>query len=479
MQTAAALNKSGTDIFRGWGNPISKWSVFLLFISTAVCASVAALTDTLSYLPLLPIAIISGYLFIRDPRVRFASTLGMIMLLQVFETAIFLQYAAAAIFNGGLLLVIIERRLLQNRKVTPSTLLLPFSLFLLWGSGVGLLNIMLGGVRFEQWYREILLWAPLFLMPIYYQDIIERKLNPEQFLKWSLLLLWIAVFLASYMKIRNNLVQAAYLFQIGISRYDTINGAFMMFIFLTLAMLVEKKNRLVLLAGFFFSVASLILTFGRTAWFASVMFMPVVILLGNKVERKNGWRFVWLILGCAVVFGVVGYIYIPTVKLALNFFWSKVTSVSLSAKDASMYNRYIEWNGLLHYVKDLPLTGGGFGATFKNYNWLLGITGQAHYTHSAYLGVVLKTGIVGFILLFISVIGYVVKGVKFLRDKRLTPTEKAYVRAGIATMLYTAVIGYTGNVFYQREMMMYIAFYWCYCIGIEYKLKQLDGAITV
>ena len=479
MHTAAALTKYGADISRGWGNPISMRSVLLLFLATVLCTSVAAFSDTLGYLPILPIALVSGYLFIRDPRVRFSSTLGMIMLLQVFETAVFLQYAAAVIFNGGLLLVIIERKLFQDRKVTPSAMLLPFSLFLLWGAGVGFLNVILGGVRFEQWYREVLLWAPLFLMPIYYQDIIERKLNPEQFLKWSLLLLWIAVFLASYLKIRNNLVQAAYLFQIGISRYDTINGAFMMFIFLTLAMLEERKNRLLLLCGFFFSVGSLILTFGRTAWFASVMFMPVVILLGNKVERKNGWRFVWLLIVCAVVFGIVGYLYVPTVELALNFFWSKVTSVSLGAKDASMYNRYIEWNGLVHYVKDLPLTGGGFGATFKNYNWLLGITGQAHYTHSAYLGVVLKAGIVGFILLFISIVGYMIKGIKFLRDKRLTSTERAYIRAGIATMLYTAVIGYTGNVFYQREMMMYIAFYWCYCIGIEYKLKQLDGAVTV
>ncbi len=479
MQTDAALTKYGTDISRGWGSPTSKRSVFLLFLVTVVCALVATISDTLQYLPLLPITIVSGYLFIRDPRVRFASTLGIIMLLQVFETATFLQYIAAAIFNGGLLLVVIERKLFQNRKVSPTTLLLPFSLFLLWGSGVGLLNIILGGVRFEQWYRELLIWAPLFLMPVYYQDIIERKLNPEQFLKWSLLLLWIAVFLASYMKIRNNLVQAAYLFQIGISRYDTINGAFMMFIFLSLAMLEEKKNRLLLLGGFLFSVGSLILTFGRTAWFASVMFMPVVMLLGNKGERKNGRGFVWLLLGCVALFGIVGYIYIPSVKLALNFFWSKITSVSLGAGDASMYNRYIEWNGLLHYIKDLPLTGGGFGATFKNYNWLSGITGQAHYTHSGYLGIILKTGIVGFILLFIAVIGYVIKGMKFLRDKRLTPTERAYIRAGIATMFYTAVIAYTGNVFYQREMMMYIAFYWCYCIGIEHKLKQLDGAVTV
>lgn len=479
MQTVAAPTKYGADLSRGWGNPISKRSVLLLFLATFVCATVSVLSDTLQYLPLLPIAIISGYLFIRDPRVRFASTLGMIMLLQVFETATFLQYIAAAIFNGGLLLVIIERKLFQDRKVTPTKMLIPFSLFLLWGSGVGLLNTALGGVQFEQWYREVLLWAPLFLMPIYYQDIIEKKLNPEQFLKWSLLLLWIAVFLASYLKIRNNLVQAAYLFQIGISRYDTINGAFMMFVFLSLAMLEEKKSRLLLVGGFFFSVGSLILTFGRTAWFASVMFMPVVVILGSKGERKNGRGFIWLLLGSAVIFGVVGYMYIPTVKLALNFFWSKVTSVSLGNKDASMYNRYIEWSGLFQYVKDLPLTGGGLGATFKNYNWLLGVTGQAHYTHSAYLGVVLKTGIVGFVLLFISIVGSIVQGLRFLRDKRLTPTEKAYLRAGIATMLYTAVIGYTGNVFYQREMMMYIAFYWCYCIGIEYKRKQLDGAVAV
>jgi hypothetical protein len=182
-----------------------KSTIACFFIIALLCATGAAFTDSLLYLPLLPIGVAGAYFFLIDPRVRFASTLAIIMLLQIFETVSFFGYLAAAIFNGGLLLVIVERRFIQHRRITPVLMLLPFTLFFLWGAGFGFLNVVLGGVRFEQWYREVLIWAPLFLFPIYYQDIVKQDLNSEKFLKWTFIILWLVVFAASYTKIRNNL----------------------------------------------------------------------------------------------------------------------------------------------------------------------------------------------------------------------------------------------------------------------------------
>jgi O-antigen ligase len=147
--------------------------------------------------------------------------------------------------------------------------------------------------------------------------------------------------------------------------------------------------------------------------------------------------------------------------------------------DLSMQGRYIEWEQVMNAVTQMPITGHGFGGRYANFNWFAGYTYITGYTHSGYLGLLFKTGVVGVILMAIPFIGYLVFGLKRLRHKMLTLTERAYLRAGVALMIFIAILGYTGNIFIQREMSVYIALYWCFCVQIDMRLRerQRQGAV--
>ncbi len=414
-------------------------------------------------------------LFIKESRIRFVSIFAMIILLELkseHRTFLLLDYAAAALFTGSFLFILLKKKIIQNIPFTSSPLFTYFAIFLLWGSLMGAISVAEGVVSLEQWYREILLFiCPLFLLPIFYFEMLQEGLSSEKVLTWCIMMMWIVSFVGAIMKINSNLVQAAYLYEIGQARQDSINGPFMMYIFSSLAMIYSGTKRWLLTGAFLISVGSLLLTFGRTAWIAGFIFLPVVLLLGNRSEKKRGVEFVFMVLFTGVTLFIVAYLMFPMVRIGALYMLSKLTSSTNLRTDASMFNRYIEWSHVLKAIVTAPLTGFGFGGTFWNYDWLLGISKQSAYTHNGALSILFKSGIVGLILLFTTWIGYFVEGVRFVRNKFLTAKERAYVRAGIATMLHLVIIGSTGNIFYQREIMMYIALYWCYCIEIEQRIE--------
>jgi len=146
-----------------------------------------------------------------------------------------------------------------------------------------------------------------------------------------------------------------------------------------------------------------------------------------------------------------------------------------------MYNRYVEWRYALKEIISSPIIGHGFGATFWDYNWVVGFSERTGYIHNAGLAILLKSGLVGLILLLIPCIGYFLKGLQYLKSTFLTAKEKAYLRASIATMLFIVIMGYTTPVFLQRDESIYIALYWCFIISIEHEIteRQKFSSLTV
>ncbi len=452
----------------------SKKNLYLLggIVSLLIIGAVVA--SVFEYLIASIFAIIGAILFLKDSRIRFALTITLIFVLQIEppETEItILGYIAGVIFGGGILLEILKKKIISHTPLTNSKFFTYFSFFLFWNVGLGIIGILSGEYTFLAWLKESLLWAPLFLIPIYSLEIVKKYQNHESFFSIVILCLWLAVTLATVLKIKSNLTQAVYLFEIGVARYDTTNGAFMMLIFLSLGMILHKKWWTLLTIGFFISFISLLLTFGRTAWVAGVGFLPFILLLGNRIERKQGYKFTVTL----IFFGALGFILlyfsIPIVRVGTGFIFGKLFSSTHLKTDPSMYNRYIEWARILKAIYNLPISGYGFGATFYNYDWLLGISRFSAYTHNAYLSVIFKSGIVGFILLMTAYIGFFVRGLSLMKEKLITGRERAYLRAGCVVILYTTVIGYTGNVFYQREMMLYIAIFWSFCVCIQERVN--------
>jgi O-antigen ligase len=426
-----------------------------------------------AYLPiLLIVGIVALRSFVLDARVRFALIVAMVLLMQFDPSpngVSLVGYLGAIVFIGDLFLLLFRKKILLNAPLTNSALFVSFGCFIVWTLGIGVVRMFGGEVDYIVLVKDFLAFMPFFLLPACYMEIVEKHKNAEEFLVKCMLVLWIAVFVASAIKIRSSLLQAVYLFELGTSRYDTLNGGLMIFIFLSLAMVPSFKKKWFLYSGLLISVLSLILTFGRSVWLGTVLFIPIVVLLGNRSERKRGYSFIIKALCISLILLVLGYIFIPAVKIGLVFLGSKLFSASKLKTDASMYNRYVEWESLWKYITASPLAGYGFGGKYNAYNWLLGFTMHTGYSHNAYLSILFKSGIVGFILLMVPVVGFLVKGIKYAIDKNIPEKERAYLRAGVALMLNILLLGYTGNIFFSREMSMYIAFFWCYCMQIEYQ----------
>src|SRR5207237_7576007 len=113
------------------------------------------------------------------------------------------DYLAAAIFTGGLIFEIIKKKIFEHRPFIPSALFVSFSLFLVWGTIVGMIGVFCGTVGIEQCYRDLLLFiCPLFLLPIFYFEVLEESGNEEKIMAWSIFILWIVITTGSVVKIR-------------------------------------------------------------------------------------------------------------------------------------------------------------------------------------------------------------------------------------------------------------------------------------
>jgi O-antigen ligase len=140
--------------------------------------------------------------------------------------------------------------------------------------------------------------------------------------------------------------------------------------------------------------------------------------------------------------------------------------------DASLLNRFVEWRYVIDAIKDSPITGYGLGSKYHSYNWLTGFAIDYEYTHNGYLAVVLKAGIVGAILLAIPALGYFLRAIRLFSGTLLTSTERAYLRAGIVVMVFIAISGITANTLFQRELSLYIALFWCFCMHLEWTTQS-------
>ncbi|MEP7233913.1 MAG: O-antigen ligase family protein [Ignavibacteriota bacterium] len=441
---------------------------------TGIMLFVGVILDALPYLLLAAIGVVFCTYFVRDSRVRFVSVLASVVLLAMKSehgTVSILDILAGGLYSGGFLLVLLKKKFIRSIPFTPSATFIYFSIFLLWGVTISLVNIVDGTVLPEQSYRDLLLLiCPLFLLPVFYSEILEEFGNSDQIFKWCILLLWIVVFCATILKMRNNVAEAYYAYQIGVARYDNINAGFMILLFFSLAMITQGTRRLLLAIGVIISLIGLFLTFGRTSWVATLVLLPVVIVLGKGVQVKRGITFGILVLGILIPTFAFMYFAFPIVRTASLLGLQKFFTSSHLKTDISMYNRYVEWRYAFKHILTFPMTGSGFGGMFWDYDWLAGISHYRGYIHNAAIIVLLKSGLVGSILLFTPCVVFFVKGFRYLRSSLLTIREIAYLRAGVAVMLFTLFTGYTGSLFFQRDMVLYIALFWCYIIGLEHKI---------
>ncbi len=432
--------------------------------------------ELIGYLLAAAAGIVFSVFFLRDSRVRFVSVFFLVVSLSLkteHASNSLLDYIAAAIFTGSFIYIIIKKKIIDRQPIVSDPLFIFYSLFLVWGLLLGIISIFIGNVSIEKWYRDVLLFiSPLFLIPAFFEEMRTEKKNIDNVFGWCILSMWLIIFLVSIIRIRSSVATAFYAYELGRVRIDNFNGSFMCLVFLSLSFITTGAKRWLMLGGIIISSISLFLTFGRAVEAATILSLPIIFLFAEPFERRQGLRFVRFSFAILIPLFILAFFSIPLFRIAILLGIEKLFSSVNIKTDASMYGRYVEWRSALKTIFTLPLTGKGFGSEFLNYGWLGGYSFTSNYIHNAFYAVLLRTGIIGVILLAIPSFGFVFKGFKYLRNKYLTLREKAYLRAAMATMVIVAINGYTTPIFIQRDEVIYIALFWCFIMNLQWKISD-------
>ena len=384
-----------------------------------------------------------------------------------------IDIAAGILMTGILFSFLFQKKLLLRKSLVPHSAIFLVILFALWTSGISLLNIITDKTTVESWYREFLTFSPLIFIPILFNGVVEKNEGSLKLFVKFLLVLWFIEEIASVLLIKQSMHDAVFLYQTGRAVFDVLGSSVMIFIFLSLSSAESNiKKRKYYIIGILISIIGLLLTFNRTGWIMTIILVFVMLITTPKPLRKNRNStiipiFFILLIGTASLL-----LLFPIFQLIAKWATYKFITASNLKTDASLYNRYVEWRYVWQQILSTPISGVGFGGQFKDYVWITGNTVYSFYTHSGVLGILLKSGIVGLILLLTAYIRFFVIGCKLLFARALTDMERALVRAGLFVILLISLHSLTLNPFMHREILWYLGLVWAYYIYLEQKVKR-------
>jgi O-antigen ligase len=419
-----------------------------------------------------PIAIGIGIISLLSESITFfifAITAALIQLKPdhggAFSTA---DAMAGAAITWVMISVILKKIFSPEQHIVGSKEYFIFMLYFVWIILVGISNLLFFHTPFAGWYRDILLFTPLVLIPPLFSNIDLKKKSDKTIFYGTMLILCIIYFIASVVRVRSSFLTSTYLFEVSYGALNIIIGPCMTFVFFNLLLTEKKgKERYFFFIGIIISMLIIFLTHNRTMWVLTPVGIVFTLFFIRKEEWKKFYKLVLYLLSFFVSLVGILYLAFPFVRTLVRFFLSYILTSSNFRTDISLLGRYIEWRYVIESIKDSPIVGHGIGNGYRLYNWFGGYFISSSYTHNAYLGALLKGGIVGFILLFAAYIGFIWKGIRLLNTRVLSGVERGLIRAGISTLLILLIADGTFNMFGHRDVMLYVGITWGYFIYID------------
>jgi hypothetical protein len=332
-----------------------------------------------------------------------------------------------------------------------------YILYFLWGTGLGILGLLFWENSLLGAALEASVCLPFIVVPVVMYHFIELRSQHEKVLFGSVILLWIILLTLNLLKIRNNIAAAFYLYETGRATFDIFIHSLLFFIFISVGFCIvnNKKLSFLLMCGIALCVAGIVVSFYRTIYLADMMMIPVLFLLTRKEEKRDALKFLALLSSAIIVVLAIMFIVSPLFSLLVRNYLGRLLTSSQVTTDPSLVNRYVEWRGVLKRIGGSPIIGFGFGGSYLLYGWIVGFSTVVNYTHNGYLYIILKTGVVGFILLVISYGGIILLGIRLSRDEHLLPIYRAFARGGTAFLISLLIINNTINVLTQRDGMLW------------------------
>jgi len=231
-------------------------------------------------------------------------------------------------------------------------------------------------------------------------------------------------------------------------------GGFQNFVIFSLVLIMAKLSRreihvLIGVPLLLILIVGLVVTFGRMVWaVTSIAVFVASLLLGKK-------SFV-LILGISTITIILLVCIVSVVKpVLIEAVIDRVMSVErdVNGGGVSYEWRMQENKFAIEQIKSHPLTGVSFGGVYAPVIDAATADIQTHHIHNAYLGFMLRFGVLGIIFPFWICFSVWARIKKLLKDDR---DNSLLISIG-SVMIVPVISGYTQPVWFEDVGVMFIA----------------------
>jgi O-antigen ligase len=200
---------------------------------------------------------------------------------------------------------------------------------------------------------------------------------------------------------------------------------------------------------------SLAITFSRGYWITTFLGVVASTFFMRGKARK---RLLALMVGGGLLSAAVAFLLLP------HIFGSLITGIieragSISPDALTIRSRLVESEAALGKFVRNPVIGYGMGALFTFYNILTNESLRTWYIHNAYVFLLFKFGIVGFIM-FLSMYFKRVSELWELWKRKLETPDNSFVTALLLIPLMMLFISGTSPQFFDRGSLMILAIVW-------------------
>jgi hypothetical protein len=372
-----------------------------------------------------------------------------------------LDLLAGAVMIGLTVYWFVRIRIIEGQAFSVDRLHMLLVIYFVWSSVVGIFGMWLYGNSANDWLREMLIQLPLVLMPFLFVRSIKPGSKEERVIFMLAAIAWIVLIVLNLIHFRNNVLKAVYFYQTGRTTLDPTASILLFFACVSFIAIDTKRSHMkfyIFLSAL--ALVTVILASYRTVWATIILIIPIIYFLSHPKERLMERRYGVRLGMLAIASLTYAFLKWKLVRLVITNSAERFLTTSHVSTDHSLVNRYIEWRMLLHSIKASPLVGYGYGGRYLDYDWLAGFSMWAAYSHNAFLYVLLKSGILGFIALFGAFIMLTLRALKLARSSHLQPYQRAVMRIAFGLSFCLLITSLTLNAMGERNSLLWLGMAW-------------------
>ena len=211
------------------------------------------------------------------------------------------------------------------------------------------------------------------------------------------------------------------------------------FIIATRIISTQKNEKFLTSILLLLFVATIIFTWSRAAWIATIVAVVVFALLANRKSFR--------------LFGVIA-LTIPIIPIVLpTSILERFLSIT-NLTDSSIAYRIYTWKGSVNAIKDHFLGGIGYGdyafsVVYPSYSYA-GIESAPH-THNLTLQIILGMGLIGFIVFCFVIFLNCQKCFEYIKNST-NSNSKIYVIASVTAIIAALIMGIFDYIWYNQRI---------------------------